>query len=138
VALSIIALVIAAVSLAVAIRAGRRARRRERRIVAVGCCFARSKIEGAMPMVVVRAVNLGHRPVELRALYFGTATGEVVTPSRFGDELPKVLSDGESFNANLDEFRIDEAADEAGVQLTHVVVADAEGNEYAALYPPAS
>jgi hypothetical protein len=49
-----------------------------------------------------------------------------------------VLRDGESFNAYLDEFRIDEAAADAGVQLTHLAFSDAEGDEYTALYPPPS
>jgi hypothetical protein len=51
----------------------------------------------------------------------------------FADDLPKMLYDGESFNAYTDEFKVNEAAE---VRLTHVAVSDAEGNEYTAPYPP--
>ncbi len=86
-------------------------------------------------MIGVRAVNRGHRPVELMTLYFRGASPPLVTPHMFGDDLPKLLHDGESFNAATDEFKIDEAATAAGVQITHVAVSDAEGNEYTAPYP---
>jgi hypothetical protein len=84
-------------------------------------------------MIHVRAVNRGHRPVELRGLYFCGFDGSVVRPHVFADDLPKMLYDGESFNAYTDEFKINEAAE---VPPTHVAVSDAEGNEYTAPYPP--
>lgn len=93
-------------------------------------------MEGAEPMIIVRAVNLGYRPIELRSVCFRASTGEAIVPSGFPEDLPRMLGDGESFNAYFDEFRIDEAAADADVQLTHVAVVDAEGNQYTAPYPP--
>ncbi len=84
-------------------------------------------------MIHVRAVNRGHRPVELRGLYFRGFDGSAIRPHMFADDLPMMLHDGESFNAYTDEFKINEAAE---VQPTHVAVSDAEGNKYAAPYPP--
>jgi hypothetical protein len=135
VVLSIFALVIAALSLAVAIHAERRAARQERRRIEVGC-WRTEPGGGAEPMIHVRAVNRGHRPVELRALYFRGLDGSVVRPHMFADDLPKMLHDGESFDAYTDEFKVNEAADAAEVRPTHVAVSDAEGNEYTAPYPP--
>lgn len=87
-------------------------------------------------MIHVRAVNRGHRPVELRGLYFCGFDGSAIRPHMFADDLPMMLHDGESFNAYTDEFKINEAAKAAEVQPTHVAVSDAEGNEYTAPYPP--
>lgn len=89
-------------------------------------------------MIHVRAVNRGHRPVQLRGLYFCGSEGSVVRPHVFADDLPKILHDGESFDVYTDEFKINEAANAAEVRLTHVAVSDAEGNEYTAPYPPVS
>lgn len=87
-------------------------------------------------MIHVRAVNRGHRPVELRGLYFCSFDGSAIRPHMFADDLPMMLHDGESFNACTDEFKINEAAKAAEVQPTHVAVSDADGNEYTAPYPP--
>ncbi len=129
-------MLIAALSLVVAVHAERRAGRREHREVGLECWFAQPQAEGAEPMLKVRAVNLGHRPIEIRSLYFLNSNGKAVRPSMFPEPLPKVLRDGESFNAFMDLFRIEEVAVAAGGELTHVVVADAEGNQWATHYPP--
>lgn len=86
-------------------------------------------------MIHVRAVNGGHRPVELRGLYFRGLDGSVARPHMFADDLPKMIHDGESFDAYTDEFKINEAANAAEVRPTHVAVSDAEGNEYTAPCP---
>jgi hypothetical protein len=133
--LSIVAIGLAAVSLVVAIHAELRAARQERRQIDVGCWRIPARIDGGMPMIGVRAVNRGHRPVEL-SFYFWGSGPPLVTPPMFGDRLPKLLNDGESFNTATDEFKVDEAATAAEARVTHVAVSDAEGNEYSAPYPP--
>jgi hypothetical protein len=142
-AVAVIALVISAigltVSIAVAVRVERREGRRDERLVSVTCRpGAPLHPQPGLPtrVISVRAVNQGHRPVELRAVQFLTDGGDYFwRPKAGGDEVPKRISDGESLNVHFDANVIEREAAAAGVQLTHAIVADADANIYAAPYP---
>ena len=145
-AVAIIALVIAAFSLLVAAgslkvsrRADAREQSRDTRSVNVMCLpgYNTDPPPGVpLRIITVRAVNEGHRPIEIRAVQFQTADGGFFWPPKVaGDEVSKVLGDGQSINVHFDRDAIEQVAAEQGVTLAHAAVYDAAGNGYTTPYP---
>jgi len=139
IAIAVIALLIAALSLWVSARGELRDRRRDTRVVKVTCLpgFVPQPPPGTPSKIIsVRAVNQGHRPVEIRSVQFVATTGVLFWPSKVaGDELPKLIGDGESVNVHFDRDAIEQAAAQEGFRLAHAAAYDADANAYAAPYP---
>ena len=109
--------------------------RKERRRVAVTCRVALvpAPVEGVWKFVDVSAVNVGHRPVEIRAAGLNMSNGHQFTQlkNNLGPiPLPKKLEDGDSVSVMFDYVQVEKAAREHQAVFTSAFVRDAEGNEY--------
>lgn len=119
---------------------GYREIRRERRSVVV---FCRPVLEpspsgrGMEGYIGVRAVNVGHRPVEIIEAWFhwDQMSGQVtsVTSPRW-PQLPRVLGDGESITVRYDEESFGRLIESNGMPHS-VRVVDSLDNEYSTAVP---
>jgi hypothetical protein len=140
--LAIGALVVSAVALVATVisnrRAEARASRNEARTLLVSTSIAYPLDGIGMPLLTIRAVNVGHRPVVVERFAFLLSDGNMLwrTTINFwmGDELPKRLEDGESLRMTTDRFRVDDATP-SGVSITHLVVYDSTDAVYSAPFP---
>ncbi len=88
-------------------------------------------------LIVVRAINEGRRPVEVRHVSFCTESGRVVmaTPVAGRNALPALLGDGQSVILYFDKDALDRVEREDRALVAFAVVADAGSKEYLAAYP---
>jgi hypothetical protein len=90
-------------------------------------------------VVEVRAVNDGHRPLEVATVSFRLDNDydvHVMPAAEVGhpDDLPKLLTDGQSATQLYDLGPFGEMEKE-GRRIVSAVVTDAAGNEYTTAYP---
>ncbi len=116
--------------------------RKENRRVRVSCMMAMAPSpSGQMwEFVALKAVNIGHRPVQitiagliLSNVYLVMQVASNIGPS----PLPKKLEDGDSVTVMLDFDEIVKTSNEKGKNAfyTKAVMQDAEGRQYAAKSP---
>jgi hypothetical protein len=88
-------------------------------------------------LIVVRAINEGRRPAEVRHVSFRTEDGRTVmaTPVVGRKDLPALLSDGESVSLCFDKETLDRAERKDQTPMAFAVVVDASSSEYLAAYP---
>ena len=88
-------------------------------------------------LIVVRVINEGRRPVEVRHVSFRTDSGRTVmaTPVAGRNALPALLGDGQSVILYFDKDTLDRVEREDRALMSFAVVADASSNEYLAAYP---
>ncbi|HME03213.1 MAG TPA: hypothetical protein VKG38_09310 [Solirubrobacteraceae bacterium] len=88
-------------------------------------------------LIVVRAINEGRTPVEVRRVSFRTDSGRTImaTPVAGRNVLPALLGDGQSVSLYFDKDTLDRAEQEDRAAMAFAVVADASSTEYLAAYP---
>ena len=88
-------------------------------------------------LIVVRAINQGRSPVEVRRVSFRTDNGRTVmaTPVAGRNVLPALLDDGQSVSLYFEKDMLDRAEQQERAAMAFAVVADASSTEYLAAYP---
>jgi hypothetical protein len=114
--------------------------RKEKRSVRVTCSMALvpPPAGDVWEFVSVKAVNTGHRPVQITSaglfmndgnLFFQVRSNMGVLP------LPKKLEDGDSVQIFFDYSEVEKAAKQHKTVFTRALVCDAEGKEYSTKMP---
>jgi hypothetical protein len=115
-------------------------RRQGRRSLIVECrqgIAAISAVE-AVPLIVLRATNDGPRPIKVVQAYVQTDDSrKIVSPfTRFGEQLPQLLLDGESVEIAWEATRLEESRVTEGVpHYLFAYFVDTVGRVYPAPYP---
>ena len=113
---------------------------RDKRRLRVTCRIALtpSPSGGVWEFVKVNAVNIGHRPIQVKMAELRMSNGDLFTQvwSNLGPlPLPRKLEDGESVSVFFDYGEVERAGRERKVTFVEAVVQDAEGNEYTSRVP---
>lgn len=135
---TIVSLAIGAWGATVATILGAREIKHSRRSLRVICRWGVAQHDDGthQKVILVRAINEGSRPIELHGVTFRFADGKelLAVPVAGGDDLQKLLGDGQSASFHYGRRALEEAEHEAQVRIAYAVVADASTNEYIAPY----
>jgi hypothetical protein len=91
----------------------------------------------AVHALALRGTNDGSRPINLTMAYLMTKDGQqIISPFlRYSDQLPKVLSEGESVDVFWSQDNLAQVKDNESVEYLYAFFMDVLGNVYKAPYP---
>lgn len=92
------------------------------------------------PVICVRAVNDGRRPIEVISVRFWLSNGGVLDldPMMTGNPFPILLGDGQGLTLYYEREVLDAMADEQQAVIRYLTVFDASGFPWGADYPQAA
>lgn len=92
------------------------------------------------PVICVRAVNDGRRPIEVISVRFWLSNGGVLDldPRMTGNPFPILLGDGQGMTLYYEREVLDAMADEQQAVIRYLTVFDASGFPWGADYPQAA